>query len=162
MESLKIIVGIDPGINGGIALMDLEHVQVFKCPTMVNEGKKEYDLKEMVRVIESFMGYPNELTAYIETVHAMPKQGVVSMFSFGKGYGYWIGMFAALKIPVNYVRPQEWKKFYNLGSDKLEAIERAKYIYPSVNLKPGKMKNDHDGMAEALLIARYGMLRGLK
>ena len=47
---------------------------------------------------------------FIEKVHSMPGQGVASMFNFGKGYGIWIGILAALKISKTLVTPQEWKK----------------------------------------------------
>ena len=52
--------------------------------------------------------------------------------------------------------PQKWKKEFSVTSDKNTSIEVAKRLFPNVNLKAtARCKKDHDGMAEALLIAEY-------
>ncbi|MGL4498487.1 MAG: hypothetical protein ACRCU2_05435 [Planktothrix sp.] len=95
---------------------------------------------------------PNSIII-IENVHAMPGQGVTSMFSFGMGYGIWLGIIAALSIPVEFVTPQTWKKHYSLGSDKESSRVTALQLFPSQseNLKLKK----HHGRAEALLLAEF-------
>ena len=86
----------------------------------------------------------------------MPGQGVVSMFNFGQNFGFIQGVLKAYEIPFELVPPQKWKKEFSVTSDKNTSIEVAKRLFPGVNLKATeKCKKDHDGMAEALLMAEY-------
>ena len=87
----------------------------------------------------------------------MPGQGVVSMFNFGMNFGFIQGVLKAYRIPYELVTPQKWKKEFSCTSDKNTSIEVCKRLFPKVNLKATeRCKKDHDGMAEALLIAEYG------
>jgi len=156
----KIITGIDPGKKGAICRLDygdghspfIEFLQL--CP-MIKVGKKEeYNLPAMVQAIEG-----SDLV-YIEKVHAMPKQGVTSMFTFGMGYGIWLGIIATLQIPVHTIAPQTWKKamLRDMRRDKNSSIVRAKELYPTINLKPTlRCRKDNEALAEAFLIAKYGL-----
>ena len=94
--------------------------------------------------------------AVVEDVHAMPGQGVTSMFSFGYNKGWICGMLYTYGIPVEMVSPRKWKSFYGLGHDKRDSIGKARSLYPEVNLlKSPRCRKEHDGMAEALLLADY-------
>jgi len=92
--------------------------------------------------------------AVIERVSAMPKQGVVSVFGFGRSYGEARGVVGALNIPMHLVTPQKWKKHFGLSSDKDQPRALATRLFPSVS-EHFKLKK-HDGRAEAALIALYG------
>lgn len=161
----KTVIGIDPGLKGGIAILqgsDLKRVEKTpihsnKQKTYIKAGTYDYDYEKMVEILAE---YKNEKPiAFLERVHSMPKQGVASTFNFGRGYGVWIGMLEAMHIPIALVSPRVWKPKMLSGldqSNKQSSCIRAKEFFPEADLKPGRMINDHDGMAEAMLIAIYG------
>lgn len=169
------IIGIDPGKSGGICRLDtstsmtslrtgprIESLDL--CPIVKVKNKKEYDINGMRALLEG----ANEV--WIEKVHSMPvefkyrgkvrKQGGASIFSFGKGYGIWLGLIAGLWIRVNEVAPQTWKKFWlkDMSKDKGSAILRVQQLFPDVNLLPTERSRKlSDAFADAILIAMYGM-----
>lgn len=152
-------IGIDPGQTGAIAVINSkkEIATIYDTPTMqAIKGKKyktEYLPAEMVSVLSS---YPKELChVFIEKVGAMPGQGVTSMFNFGKGFGIWIGILAALELPHTFVTPQAWKKLLMQGmADKDAARIRAQELFPQSIVLLNRKKDI--GRADALLIAEYG------
>ena len=143
-----IYIGIDPGKNGGIAVMssDIINVYTFSEETLIEE----------LGLISRCIKAGESAKCVLEKVNAMPGQGVVSMFNFGQNYGFIQGVLKAYGIPYELVSPQKWKKEFSVTSDKNTSIEVAKRLFPGVNLKATeRCKKDHDGMAEALLIAEY-------
>jgi len=159
------IIGIDPGLNGAIASINPQTKQciVFDTPTLTikskTKNKNEYDIQSMISLLSSIEDIHS---VYLEKVHSMPGQGVASMFSMGYGYGLWIGILAALKIPYNLVIPQQWKKVMLSGmtsedkQNKKTSIIRAQQLYPDAKIF-GTRGGGKDGRAEALLIATYGI-----
>lgn len=137
-----IYIGIDPGKDGALAILS-EGVLCEAIP---------YDTQAYKSTLN---GLPGPSVAVLEHVNAMPKQGVTSMFNFGEGFGYLKGLLEAYGIPYELVRPQKWKKEFGI-SGKNQSIEVCKRLFPGVNLKKtDRCKKDHDGMAEALLMAEY-------
>lgn len=159
----NLIIGIDPGINGGICVLQGNHIlNLSKCPTKKNlKLVTTYDEYAMANLIKEYCTTYHNVKVYMELVHAMPHQGVTSMFTFGKGYGIWLGIFGALGLPYELVTPQEWKKKLIVGpaKDKQTSIALAKHLFPNIILKKGRATTDHDGMAEAALIAFYGGMK---
>lgn len=142
-------MGIDPGISGAVAFyfpMMPGRIAVDDVPV----AGGEINAAELARLIRI---HRPEL-AVIERVSAMPGQGVVSMFNFGRSYGDVRGVIAAMEVPLHFVTPQKWKKHFGLTSDKDECRLRAIRMFPSV-AESFKLKK-HDGRAEAALIALYG------
>lgn len=139
-----IYIGIDPGKNGGIAFIG------NPC-----DSAMPYSDERLLYICRKFEGL--NVICYLENVHAMPKQGVSSTFNFGMNFGFIQGVLKAYEIPYELVTPQKWKKEFSCTSDKNKSIEVCKRLFPNVNLKATeRCKKDHDGMAEALLIAEYG------
>lgn len=146
-----MIIGIDPGLSGGIA---------YISPTGGHDARpmplagNEIDGHEIAAQIKAVM--PD--VVILEKVHAMPKQGVSSTFKFGMGYGIVIGVCEALGIPYRLVTPKAWKKTVLAGTkkDKDAAISFVRRAYPSIDLTPGRKRVPHDGMADAICIAEYG------
>jgi len=152
------ILGIDPGQKGGCALIrDSELIELHPFTR---------DRFENVVLLKNILDkdYSN-LHVIVEEGHAFKGQGVNSVFSFGFFHGMIYGVFCG-KAPVVYVRPREWQKFHGLNKKrttkdrnvwrrerKKMSVQKAKELYPGW---ASKIKN-HDGMAEAILIARYGM-----
>ena len=145
-----IYIGIDPGKNGGIACIsdDKNNVEAFSYSD---------DFLICYLGFVYTQGLQDNVICYLEHVHAMPKQGVSSTFNFGMNFGFIQGVLKAYGIPYELVTPQKWKKEFSCTSDKNTSIEVCKRLFPSVNLKATyRCRKDHDGMAEALLIAEYG------
>ena len=144
-----IYIGIDPGKNGGIAKINTD--TGFVKTVTFSEESLIFELEGY------FMFDKSPLRCVLEKVNAMPGQGVVSMFNFGQNYGFIQGVLKAYEIPYELVTPQKWKKEFSCTSDKNTSIEVCKRLFPNVNLKAtDRCKKDHDGLAEALLIAEYG------
>ncbi len=146
------IIGIDPGLSGGIAVYDGTTGDYAVTPLPIAGG--ELDLHAITLTIADYM---NPVVC-IEKVGAMPKQGVVSTFKFGKGYGALLGICAALGVRVELVTPQAWKKVVLAGTtkDKGAAIAYVRRAFPQINLIPDRCRVPHDGMADAICIAEYG------
>ena len=95
-----------------------------------------------------------EVAVVVEQVNAMPGQGVTSMFNFGQTFGAIKGVCAALELPIFFVRPSKWKKYFELinaskDSSRTKAIE----MYPSLSNHLAKKKDVNK--SDAILIARY-------
>jgi crossover junction endodeoxyribonuclease RuvC len=150
------VVGIDPGLDGAVALILPGRVEAHVTPTLApgRGGKRRFDSAGMVALLEA---HPVDLAA-IEQVGPMPKQGVVSTFRFGEGYGLWLGMLSALRIPFVTAAPQAWKAAVLAGTarDKAAAVAFAQRRFPGVSLlATPRCRAPHDGLADALCLAEY-------
>ena len=150
------VLGIDPGLNGALAIMDpVERgFEIIDMPTV--EVKRGNKLKREVSpalVFEALAGKGIEF-AILERVGAMPGQGVTSMFSMGRSVGIIEGVIAAMGIPMTIVTPQKWQKAMEVRNGKDGARERAMQLFP-MQADLFKRKKD-DGRADAALIALYG------
>jgi len=158
---MRVILGIDPGLDGGLAVL-ADGVAVYDTPTLTVAGgkghRREYNLTLMVNLIRAGTlledYHVDDVSAFIEAVHAMPGQGVRSMFTMGFGLGLWTGILAGLRIPYTRVAPQRWKKAMmdGMGKEKDASRLRAQQLFPTAELHLKK----HHGRADALLIAEYG------
>lgn len=158
-----IILGIDPGLTGCVAVIDGDKVSFYDTPiTQVKKSgkmKSEYLPSEMAQIFSKLSLFsPSTTHCFIEKVHSMPGQGSVSGFGFGFGFGLWVGILAALKIPYTLVTPQAWKKELMFGmADKDAARIRAQELFPQA---VGELSRKMDiGRADALLIAEFGRRR---
>ncbi len=154
-----LIIGIDPGISGSICFFqDGKIIDVIEMPTMT-EGKKN---KKQVNGSQIF----NEISARIkrldnkdikvvvEQVSAMPGQGVTSMFNFGQSFGILKGICSAMQLPIYFVRPAKWKKYFNLiNSEKDASRTRAIEIFPYFSSHLSRKKDSNK--ADAILIASF-------
>ena len=154
-----LIIGIDPGISGSICFLnDGKILDVVEMPTMT-EGKKNKrqangsqiynEISKRINKIEN-----QEIRVVIEQVSAMPGQGVTSMFNFGQSFGILKGLCSAMQLPVYFVRPAKWKKYFNLiNSEKDASRTRAIEIFPYFSSQLSKKKDSNK--AEAILIASF-------
>jgi crossover junction endodeoxyribonuclease RuvC len=149
-------IGIDPGKTGGVACVNEKwEVQATPMP-MAGDDIRVTALLSFIQ----FFNRPNTAVAVcIEKVHAMPGQGVSSMFNFGKGFGMVLGALQAYCIPVSLVAPPAWKKavLAGLPHDKEGAVAYVTRRYPGFNLVLPKCRKPHDGMADAVCIAEYAL-----
>ena len=154
-----LIIGIDPGISGSICFFeDGRILDVVEMPTMT-EGKKN---KKQVNGSQIYNEISNrikqrdkkEIKVVIEQVSAMPGQGVTSMFNFGQSFGILKGICSAMQLPMYFVRPAKWKKYFNLiNSEKDASRTRAIEIFPYFSSQLSKKKDSNK--ADAILIASF-------
>lgn len=139
-----IFCGIDPGRGGGIAVIREDG----------SVATSVFDEAGYKSILQSLNG---SSLVIVEDVHAMPKQGVTSMFNFGFNKGWILGVLYALGIPTQLVSPQKWKRAFGLDGDKQKSIACASRLFPNANLfATPRCKKSHDGICEALLMAEYG------
>lgn len=144
-----IYIGIDPGAKGALAC-----IWPFGAVDLVRFDRERY-----LEVLRDLC-VEREIRCCLERVGAMPGQGVTSMFHFGENFGYIQGLLEAFGIPYELVTPQRWKKEFGVTGDKNSSIAVCKRLFPRVNLRrTPKCMTDHDGMAEALLMAEYARRR---
>lgn len=161
-----ITIGIDPGQKGGIVAIT-DNRKVIVSEVMPTIGGKEIDAPGLREILYSLKCQATEqnvpITAFLEKVRARPGQGVVSMFTFGRGLGIVEGVIAGLQIPSQQVIPGTWVKEMHEGLDlrlnpKARSLLVVRRLYPNLNLlATTKSKNMHDGLIDAALIATYGM-----
>lgn len=146
------IVGIDPGLKGGIAFVCVDEAISFKMPIIKNGTKAVLDLPAIVGLMKTHQ--PD--FAVLELVHAMPRQGVVSTFTFGQGYGAIKGILAALGIGYEEVTPQKWQKAILNGIPVALGKQRS-VAFCSQRFGGTKLS---DGQADALGLALWGQQYG--
>lgn len=157
----KTIIGIDPGKDGGVAV--ISEWGVVRARVLPS------DIGELRDIISHEAPAPNKIAppcmVYLESVHAMPKQGVRSVWTFAQGFGEIIGMLIALGIPYQLVTPQRWKKVVLEGlpwkGNKNCSIDYVRAKYPDLDLKrTPRCTKYHDGMADAVCLAEFGLKQG--
>ena len=154
-----LIIGIDPGISGAMCFFQNgEITDVIDMPSMADgkKNKRQINSQQVFNEIsERIINIPKkEIIVVIEQVSAMPGQGVTSMFNFGQSFGVLKGVFSAMQIPMDFVTPVKWKRFFNLiktnkDSSRTKAIEIYPYISPKLSRKKDANK------ADAILIASF-------
>ena len=133
------IIGIDPGITGSICfLQDGKIIDVIDMPNMP-EGKKN---KKQVNGAQIFHEISTRtknikkenIKVIIEQVSAMPGQGVTSMFNFGQSFGILKGICSTMQLPMYFVRPAKWKKYFNLINSQKDASRTKAVSYTHLTL----------------------------
>jgi crossover junction endodeoxyribonuclease RuvC len=143
--STRLYIGIDPGANGGIAVID-------------EAGRLEYHtkmplLRDCAKLFRQYAKHNNSSIVYIEKVNSMPNQGVVSVFTFGKAYGQLLGILAAYDFTFLEVPPKTWQKLYIFERSETKKHHKnalknaAQSLYPHVKMTLY--------IADAILLAHY-------
>ena len=154
-----LIIGIDPGISGSICFFDNGKIlDVIEMPIMTDGKKNKKQVNgsqvynEITKRIKQFE--KNQIRVVIEHVSAMPGQGVTSMFNFGQSFGILKGICTAMQLPMYFVRPTKWKKYFNLlNSEKDASRTRAIEIFPYFSSQLSRKKDSNK--ADAILIASF-------
>lgn len=155
-------LGIDPGITGGLALLDDGGALIWGKRTPVIAGKKkDFDPNGMRDLLirakqDPRRGYQNLLVG-IEKVHTLPSDGRVGAFNFGRGLGLWMGLLSGLGLGYIEITPQRWQSRMLAGlpkgpHTKASAVRAAQSRFPSIE---GMGVKANWGIADAALIAAY-------
>jgi crossover junction endodeoxyribonuclease RuvC len=144
------VLGIDPGASGALVLLEDGHpIEWTEMPTI----KVGTATRVNAPALADFIASCCCTHVFVEQVHAMPGQGVTSMFNFGHSCGTVMGVLGAMNIPHTLVTPQAWKKEAGLiGTDKDAARARAIQLWPKWRELDKKGKGQ--ALADAALIAR--------
>lgn len=154
-----MILGIDPGLTGAVALMAMDgtSVHLYDTPSFVLGGKRrDYDVPGMVRLlIDPTTGATGHIEhVFIERQQSRPGAAVQAVFKIGYGFGLWVGILSAFRVPHSVVSPQVWQReMYAgaVGEGKERSLLIASRLYPGIVIP----KDRHD-RADALLIAEWG------
>lgn len=152
-----IYLGIDPGLDGGIAFIRDGIIDLQKTPVI---GGRDYDVQGMKQILCSYDR--TQLFATIENQIALPGQGLSSTLQTGKGYGIWLGLLAALEVPFQVVHAKSWQtKLFTGTSTKLDTKARseivAKRLFPSADFRRSERAfKASDGLTDAACIAEFG------
>ena len=154
-----LIIAIDPGINGAICFFENGEIKdVLEMPTM-SEGKKnkrQVNGRQIYNEISSRIENYNlqDINVVVEQVSAMPGQGVTSMFNFGQSFGVIKGICSAMQLPIFFVRPAKWKKYFDLiNSQKDSSRTKVIQMFPKISSLLKRKKDANK--ADAILIASF-------
>lgn len=154
---MTLTIGIDPGLSGAIAVINQDgNIELHDCPIFSIGKKNKYNPSQMAELLRQYKEPEKTLLVGIEKVHSMHGQGVASTFTFGEGFGIWLGILAALGIPHELITPQSWKKSMMDGQgakDKDTSRLLAMRLFPDACHQLQLKK--HHGRADALLIAEF-------
>ena len=172
---MNLYLGIDPGVYGGIVAIDkdLKIIEKITMPFYLKKvirkyrGKNKtteikivntYKIKEIINDLKKLS---NEIViekVFIEMQIPMREQGIASTANTMKSYGALIGLLIGMEIEFDLIFSRKWKEYFNLlKKDKKESIKTAQELSSDNFILPN-YRTGHDGMAEAYLIARYGVL----
>jgi len=153
-DILTTFVGVDPGLTGAIAVLHGDEYAVYDIPT-IKKGdgavKYEIDPAGMGRLLREGIINRVRVVAALERVNSMPGQAAAATFSLGDSFGVCRSVLSLTNLPLTYITPMAWKKYFKLSKDKEEARALAVKLYPLADLHLKK----HIDRAEALLIATY-------
>jgi crossover junction endodeoxyribonuclease RuvC len=155
MEVRMIVVGIDVGLTGALAVVeDSRLVEVMDMP-VIDRGKAKKPALDVV-ALAGLVGKLRWMNAFvIEEQGAAPGQGLGSTFRLGWQAGVIEGLVRGSGLRVELVKPHVWKAGMRLSSDKELSRQAARKLWPEA--KDFERKKDH-GRAEAALLARYWIL----
>ena len=154
-----LIIAIDPGITGSICFFeDGKIINLVEMPNMTDgkKNKKQVNGSQLYNEISSRIKNieKKNIKVVIEQVSAMPGQGVTSMFNFGQSFGVLKGVCSAMQLPMYFVRPVKWKKYFNLiNSEKDASRTKVIQIFPYISAQLSRKKDANK--ADAILIASF-------
>lgn len=164
-DALVIIIGIDPGVSGAIAVITPQGANVWDTPL---DAAGEYDIEAMATLIarnvrewESYRAFLEDGVIVPNRVDGRPEfrgQSAKSTARQWRGIGIWEGILGALGVPYELVPPATWKRALGVTRDKQTSRDRARELFPAAAHLIYRAKDD--GRAEALLVAEFGRRKG--
>ena len=163
-----LILGIDPGLHGAVAVLDTSATiygkpprieVIYDMPTYKTETKarkqgyfEHINAHELAFLLDPYAR--DVRVAILEAPNAMPEQGLSSTFRFGHACGQIHGVLAGFYIPIVPVTPGSWKAYFGLSQDKTQSMVRAREFFPE-SAEYWRLKK-HNDRAEAALMAMFG------
>ena len=176
---MKTYIGIDPGLQGGIAIITGDKINIFKMPLI---AKGEIDIENIFHILSAY-DEVNKVHVCIEDVHSIFGASAGSNFTFGFGCGQLDAVIKCCSLPFTKVPPKIWQKEMWSGvkpvlittgkkdkkgmpkykiDTKATSLIAAKRLFPKINFLPTeRCTKEHDGMIDAILIAQYARIKNL-
>lgn len=143
-------LGIDPGTNGGIVLLDSEG-KLLKAHKMPDTPM---DILETIENIKT--GFP-DVVCFLEDVgNGMPGQSSKATATFARHNGHIEMALLALKISTEKVTPNKWQKTLNLLSKKGESKTSHKNRIKAYSQRMFPSLKVTLALSDALAIAHWG------
>jgi crossover junction endodeoxyribonuclease RuvC len=108
-----VILGIDPGAHGAVALLD-ETGQVLAVEDMPSTSEANGRTATNAPLLASILARSHARVAFCEFVGARPTDAKVAAFSFGRSRGVIEGVCGALSIPIVLIAPAVWKRLADI------------------------------------------------
>lgn len=164
----KVWVGIDPGLAGAVgAVYGNRQAEAFSTPTInvkggkSKGGKNHPDAAGMANLLRPFLKMHRagwDVLVTLEESSPNPQDGKVGHHKCGIGYGLWLGIIAALRLPYQTVRPSVWRPaMVGAKTDKNMSRKVCQQLFPRLALP---LVKDAD-KAEAVMIAEWGRRQDL-
>lgn len=170
----RLIMGIDPGRNGGVAILDADEA-IALCglplPVLQMKGKGyELNVDKLHGLLTEHAGADGRIAAIaVERNSSHGYEGRGGLWTMAENSGEILGAFKMYQVlnPTTRlirVRSQDWKAVVLRGvntdddkSAKAAGIIEARRMFPNISLRSSaQAKKDHDGISDALMIAEYG------
>lgn len=135
-------IGIDPGVSGGVAVIDEIGLVIYTAPMPSTP-------RDLIDLLSPYVDVGHKVRALVERVSSSPQMGVVSAFTFGKGFGRIETALAAVRIPYDEAAPAKWQSAMGCrsGGDKNITKRRAQSLFPATKIT--------HAIADALILAEY-------
>jgi hypothetical protein len=145
---MRAVIGIDPGIRGGVVVLDQ-----FKMVKYVYAFRPDLTEREFTDIIRTATVRLHECggdACFIEKVGYIRGDGGQGAFTFGKLVGLIHGTLLCQEIRLVHVMPSMWQSKMRClsGGNKNVTKHRAIELFPSEKVT--------HATADALLIAAYG------
>ena len=159
-----IVSGLDPGKGGAlVTLFEDGSTIVNRVPLIEGKrrpGKKSAakipDERQWSRKWRGQLDFTAPDVFVVEAVHAWKGQGAGASFAFGRSLGFALATIMYVDVPIHPAPPNVWKSRLGISADKSDAIAEALRLIPS--LAPHLTRKKDDGVAEAGLLAYYGLM----
>jgi len=180
----KMIIGIDPGAQGGIAFLHKGKLTLHVMPIWTEEiplskpkklknGKMRTHRTETnisIKQLNDLLWDHRGAKVYCEHIKEIFGTSAQSNFKMGFNYGMVQAVLDHIFGDYFLVRPQEWTKEIWIDSDivkkankrndtKATSLNAARRIFPGESFIAPNGKTPHDGLVDAALIAYYGSQR---
>lgn len=145
-----MVLGIDPGVKGGLAVLNGAGRPLFIHSLTDNTVKEAVAaLKAAAAILRPFNA------CYLEKIGHQTGDGGQGSHTFGRVYGILYGAALALDLEVRDVYPMTWQSHLLCltQGQKNVSKNRAKELWPDLKIT--------HYIADALLIAEYGRRREL-
>ncbi len=168
-----IYLGVDPGLEGGIAVLSeagtiiaLEEMPIHRP----NRGRRQFDLAGIMGLVNRY-GKQGALFVTVERLQPLPARvrgklmgGTIANFNRGLARGCWESLLVALGVPQQLVNPRGWQSEMFVGTPKCHPKQRsiiaATRLFPEQTwLRTPRCRKAHDGFTDAALIGEWGRRR---
>lgn len=157
-------IGIDLGLTGGVAMIDgaTRDMAVTELPTIDSAAGRRLQGRLLLAILRGWVPAGEPCFVTIEDVRPRPGDRgghgntMHSQGSLMRSRGIVEAVTDIMPAQVLWVWPAKWKKQFGLiGQDKNASRATAARMFPGMASAFSRVKDD--GLAEAMLLAYYGM-----